>query len=187
MIEGKPDIIATMEREEIEVKRRGRDFWLKHHGEKTASCKISPENQTFYCFGCGSKGDVIDFIMELHGLSFKDACKYLSIIPGKPAPIDPAIQRRKKIQQEYERAVNNLYESLCQQARHLHSLRIKVEKNPGALTEAGAILFAQRMAELAQVDFKLDTLLKGDFEDKIFLLRGNGDAYCGGEIRSATA
>jgi hypothetical protein len=125
--------------------------------------------------------------MLLYKLSFKDACKHLSIIPGKPAPIDPAIQRRKKIQKDYEMAIHNLWEKLCERSRALHKLKIKVKNNPGTLTEQGAALFSERMGELAQVDFKLNTLLQGSFEDKIFLLRGKGDAHCGGQFRSAAA
>jgi DNA primase len=167
----KPDILAVIEREGIELKQRGRDYWIKHHGEKTASCKISPERQTFYCFGCGSHGDIIDFISELHGQNFKDACRYLHITSGKPAPVDPTIQRRKKIQQNYNEKITALYDSLCQQSRELHKLKLRVKQNPRILTDTGSILFAHRMGILAAIDYKIDVLLNGDFEDHIELLK----------------
>lgn len=33
------------------------------HDDKTPSCRIYEETNTFYCFACGKSGDVIDFIM----------------------------------------------------------------------------------------------------------------------------
>jgi DNA primase len=188
MIDGKPDIRPEIEKF-TKLKKRGKYFigLCPIHEEKTPSFYVNEEKQICACWGCGFYGDVIDFIMKLHNFNFKDACRYLGIIPGKPAPIDPAIQRQKKIQKDYEMAISNLYESFCKWARNLHALRIQVERNPGALTEQGAALFAERMGELAAIDFKIDLLLKGDFEDKIFLLRGHRDAHCSGEIRSAAA
>ena len=188
MIYGKPDARTEIEKY-TKLKKSGNNLQglCPLHSEKTPSFFLNEETQTCVCYGCGFRGDVIDFIMLLHKLSFKDALVYLGIKKGKPIQIDPAIARQKKIQKDYETAITNLYESLCEQARSLHKLRIQVEQNPGALTEQGAILFAQHMGELAEIDFKLDTLLKGSFEDKIFLLRGNGDAYRGGEIRPTAA
>ena len=45
------------------------------HHEKTPSLKIYSKG--FCCFGCGRKGSVIDFAMELFGLSFQDAIRRL--------------------------------------------------------------------------------------------------------------
>src|SRR5664279_5463679 len=115
MIEAKPEILAIMEREGIELKRRSRDFWAPcpFHADKNPSFKVNPELQKWYCFSESRGGDVIDFIMKLHGLPFKDACKYLNIIPGKPAPPDPAIQRRKKLLQEFKAWKIDFYFRLC--------------------------------------------------------------------------
>jgi hypothetical protein len=174
MNEAKPDILAIMEREGLKLRRAGKSYRGKcnmHDGKSHGSLAVYPDSQSWYCFACSEGGDVVDFIMKLKGYSFKDACVYLGIKPGeKPLP-DPAIERKKKIQREYEVAINELYESLCQQARYLHKLRIRVEVNPGALTEAGAILFAQRMGTLAETDYKLDMILNGRVEDQIALLR----------------
>lgn len=41
------------------------------HKEKTASMKIYPDS--YYCFGCGAHGDVLDFVQEMEGLSFREA------------------------------------------------------------------------------------------------------------------
>ncbi len=47
------------------------------HNEKTPSFYVYPENR-FYCYGCGKNGDAISFIMELNGLKFPDAVKFLN-------------------------------------------------------------------------------------------------------------
>ncbi len=47
------------------------------HNEKTASFKVY-SNNTYYCFGCGEHGDVIDFIKKIENLTFEEACERLS-------------------------------------------------------------------------------------------------------------
>jgi len=37
----------------------------------------------FCCRGCGASGDGVNYVMKRRGLSFRDACKYLQIDPGK--------------------------------------------------------------------------------------------------------
>ena len=40
------------------------------HKDKTPSMKVE---KRFYCFGCGEKGDVIDFVAKHDGISLKEA------------------------------------------------------------------------------------------------------------------
>ena len=54
----------------IELDRSG--FALcPFHREKTPSFKV--KNDRFYCFGCNTSGDVIDFVQKYFGLSFTQA------------------------------------------------------------------------------------------------------------------
>ncbi len=48
------------------------------HNEKTPSFFVSPARQSFYCFGCGEKGDIFTFVQEMEGLSFREALKSLA-------------------------------------------------------------------------------------------------------------
>lgn len=48
------------------------------HNEKTASFFVSPERQSYYCFGCGAKGDIFSFVETFEGLDFKGALKSLA-------------------------------------------------------------------------------------------------------------
>ena len=47
------------------------------HGEKTGSLKVYDGDRGWHCFGCHKGGSVIDFVMELYGLSVLDAEKRL--------------------------------------------------------------------------------------------------------------
>ncbi len=48
------------------------------HNEKTPSFFDSPVRQSYYCFGCGAKGDIFTFVQEIEGLSFKEALRDLA-------------------------------------------------------------------------------------------------------------
>ena len=48
------------------------------HSEKTPSFSVSPDKQIYHCFGCGKGGGVINFIMEIEGLSFPEAVEFLA-------------------------------------------------------------------------------------------------------------
>ncbi len=43
------------------------------HQEKTPSFFVSPGRNSFYCFGCGAKGDIFEFVQKFEGLDFPGA------------------------------------------------------------------------------------------------------------------
>ena len=47
------------------------------HEEKTGSMRLFANN-TFYCYGCGRHGGVIDLVMRKLGVGFVEACKWLA-------------------------------------------------------------------------------------------------------------
>ena len=47
------------------------------HQETKPSLNVTPDGR-FYCFGCQKSGDIFTFMMEYHGLSFRDALEQLS-------------------------------------------------------------------------------------------------------------
>jgi DNA primase len=48
------------------------------HNEKTPSFFISTARQSYYCFGCGEKGDIFTFVEKMEGVDFKSALKTLA-------------------------------------------------------------------------------------------------------------
>ena len=48
------------------------------HNEKTPSFFVSPERGSYYCFGCGEKGDIFTFIEKFEGIDFVGALKILA-------------------------------------------------------------------------------------------------------------
>ena len=87
---------------EIEKKtkltKKGNDYWCccPFHKEKTPSFKINDNLGSFYCFGCGAKGDLFTLYTDLYNYSFQDAVKELS----QKAGIDIEFKDYKKTKQE---------------------------------------------------------------------------------------
>lgn len=48
------------------------------HNEKSPSFTVSTERNSYYCFGCGAKGDIFSFIQEYEGVDFKQALSMLA-------------------------------------------------------------------------------------------------------------
>ena len=72
--------LSTEIGKKVKIIKKGNDFWCccPFHDEKTPSCKINDDLGSFYCFGCGAKGDVFTIYTELYNFSFPDAVKELA-------------------------------------------------------------------------------------------------------------
>ncbi|MEZ8652092.1 CHC2 zinc finger domain-containing protein [Vibrio splendidus] len=72
-------LVRLVESQGHQLKKHGKDYVLScpFHEEKTASCVISPKTNLFNCFGCGTGGSVIDWVMKTQGVSFRFACELL--------------------------------------------------------------------------------------------------------------
>jgi DNA primase len=64
----------------IKVEKAGKNYraLCPFHSEKSPSFYISPERDSYYCFGCGKKGDIFSFVGEYEGLDFKSTLKQLA-------------------------------------------------------------------------------------------------------------
>lgn len=56
------------------------------HSEKTPSFTVYPATQSFYCFGCGAGGDVINFVMRTENLDYISAVEVLAKRSGIDLP-----------------------------------------------------------------------------------------------------
>lgn len=80
LVKSKIDIVDFLS-EYIQLKKAGRSFkaLCPFHGEKTPSFVVSPERQSWHCFGaCGEGGDVISFLQKWENLEFLEALKILA-------------------------------------------------------------------------------------------------------------
>ncbi|MFZ5775934.1 MAG: DNA primase [Thermodesulfobacteriota bacterium] len=83
--------IAGVVGEHVSLKRAGANLkgLCPFHAEKTPSFTVNPARGTYHCFGCGEGGDVINFVMRYHRLSFVEALRdlarrYQVELPEKP-------------------------------------------------------------------------------------------------------
>ncbi len=64
----------------VDLKRAGSNFkgLCPFHNEKTPSFVVSESKQFFTCFGCGARGDVIEFVKRYYNLGFGEAVEKLA-------------------------------------------------------------------------------------------------------------
>ncbi len=80
------DVISTY----LPVIESGKNYKARcpFHNEKTPSFFISPDRGTYYCFGCGEKGDIFSFVEKFEGTDFMGALKLLADRAGVPLVFD---------------------------------------------------------------------------------------------------
>ena len=85
----------------VNLKRSGSNLFglCPFHGEKTASFSVAPDKGIYYCFGCHKGGSVINFEMEIEGLSYPDAVRALAKRAGLEVPEDEQYQSRYRQQE----------------------------------------------------------------------------------------
>ena len=95
--------IAEIVGQYIELQASGRNYKARcpFHNEKTPSFMVSPERQTFYCFGCGKKGDIFSFVQEFEGVDFPDALKSLADRAGVTLSNVPQKNSKDKKREEF--------------------------------------------------------------------------------------
>ncbi len=80
--------IVSLFRTYTEIKRRGRTYVCNcpFHSERTPSCTIYPDTQSFYCYGCHVGGDAITFTMQIENLPYLEAVRMLAEQAGLTVP-----------------------------------------------------------------------------------------------------
>ncbi|HJO92191.1 MAG TPA: DNA primase [Victivallales bacterium] len=108
------DIISNY----IPLKKNGNRYkaLCPFHNEKTPSFIVSPERQTFHCFGCGKGGNVFTFIMEKESVDFPEAARILASRCGIFIP------------ENYDPVKNEEYKKTANQREKLYSLHKTVSK-----------------------------------------------------------
>ena len=87
------------------------------HNEKSPSFFVSPERQTWRCFGCNLGGDIFSFVQQIEGVEFPEALRMLAARAGveltRFAPTNP----------EYHNAKARLYE-ICELAAKFYQKQL---------------------------------------------------------------
>jgi DNA primase len=91
---------------DVVLKKKGREFvgQCPFHLEKTGSFFVNDDKGTFYCFGCGVSGDLIDYVTRKDGIQFRQAIEKLAALAGIKLPerteFRPGTENQKKLLQK---------------------------------------------------------------------------------------
>lgn len=110
----------------VQIKKAGINYkgLCPFHGEKTPSFTVSPQRQTYHCFGCGAHGNAIGFLMEHNGMGFVEAVKDLAQQFGLQVPeedISPAERQRQERQRQQQATLTGVLEK----AAHFYQQQLK--------------------------------------------------------------
>ncbi len=152
------------------------------HQDGTASMKAKPTDRKYFCFGCGEKGDAIDFIAKYYHLSALDAAKQIASefgISTDEAMHSPPKERKreKSIAEILDTAKSRAYIVLSD---YLHVLKEwKREFAPRSPAEDIDPRYVEAIHQIPKLEYWLDILLWESEEDKELLLCDTGkDVDC---------
>lgn len=169
-IKSRLDIVDVIS-DHIELKRSGQNYkgLCPFHSEKTPSFMVSPDKQIFHCFGCGTGGNIVTFVMRYENSSFSETLKILA----KKAGLD--LKDHK-----FDRNDDGLRGKLIE----IHESAVKAfTKNLSASKEASAYLKKRGIKEEIIIGFSLgyapkswhylsNLLKKSSFSDSLILQTG---------------
>jgi len=95
--------------ETVALKRAGSAYkgLCPFHAEKTPSFIVTPDRESWHCFGCGKGGDVFSFLMERDGVDFREALTRLAEKAGVELSAQSAREdrRRRRLREALEAAI----------------------------------------------------------------------------------
>ncbi len=104
--------------ETVALKRAGTVYkgLCPFHAEKTPSFIVTPERETWHCFGCGEHGDIFTFLMRRDGLEFREALERHAEKAGVELSERSAREdrRKKRLREALEAAIGWYREVLLQ-------------------------------------------------------------------------
>ena len=175
--------IETVMGSYVQLIRRGRNYVCScpFHSEKTPSCTVFTDTQSFYCFGCGAGGDVITFTMKIENLDFTEAVKLLAQRSGLEVPQSSSAnsrlaQRKTRIYEMNRIAANFFYTNLLK-GKDKSGLQYFAERklSPQTVKKYGLGYASDSWDELTKL-----LSSKGYSDDEII------DAWLGGRSKKGT-
>ena len=146
------------------------------HKDKNPSMKI---DRRYYCFGCGEKGDAVDFVAKFYGLGKKDAAVQIASEFGISFDDNkgrkPPLRRKRKLspEQRFERAENKCFRVLSD---YLCFLRKWQEQYaPHKAEEEWLPLFCKALEKKDYIEYLLDVLLYAPLSERVELVTDYGE------------
>jgi DNA primase len=116
----------------IKIDKSGANFKARcpFHNEKTPSFFVSPSRNTFYCFGCGVKGDIFSFVEQYEAVDFMGALKILAAKAGVELVKENKDERQKRdrLRECLETATLFFMRNLHEKSEHTHALQYLLER-----------------------------------------------------------
>ncbi len=137
------------------------------HDDHTPSMKLNKEY--FYCFGCGAKGDVIDFVARLFDMTSLQAAQKLAydfgIDPDKPPAAAVLSKPKYPLARAFRQEELHCQRVLCD---YLHLLESwKVQYAPKAPEDNLDDRFVEACQMLDYVEYLADILTFADLEVRV--------------------
>ena len=161
----------------ISVKQAAEHYGLKvnrsgmtccpFHNDRHPSLKLNEDY--FFCFGCGAKGDVIDLVARLFDLSSFEAAQKLAqnfgIDPDKPPAAIALPKPKRPLLTAYRQEEMRCLRVLCD---YLHLLeRWKVQYAPKVPEDALDDRFVEACQMLDYVEYLADLLIAAELEQRV--------------------
>ena len=107
-----------------------------HQGDRHGSLKIYDGDRGWHCFGCGAGGSVIDFVMRLFDLDFRDACLRLNedfrlgLSSQRPtrAELSALVRARREAEAKKEAEAKEVQKK-CEEHRYWWNIKQNFEPN----------------------------------------------------------
>lgn len=183
MIRARLDIVELVG-ECVPLSRAGRNLKARcpFHQERSPSFIVSPERQTFHCFGCGEGGDAFSFVMKTENLTFAEAAEKLAARTGVTIEADRALSPQDKDRLRMKEALEfaaEYYHSVLKKEPSAEEARRYVGKRHlnAAVVDGFLLGYAPRQSCL------LEAARRRGFEDGILLQAGLAANRADGALR----
>lgn len=116
--------------------RKGNSYFglCPFHNENTPSFSVSADKQFYYCFGCGSAGNVYSFVMQTENCDFLEAVKILADRVGITLPKpeqsseEREEERRRNILFDMHRTAGRFYYEKLHESQGANALKYLNER-----------------------------------------------------------